>query len=158
MLGNVIEWCQERPLLYRPDRAGTMIDNINIQEYVDINPRLLRGGAFNDRPSLVRSANRYWYAPAYRDASSRVPPRQDLPLIHFTALPLAAFLICDINIYINCIMFREHPYPAQPGRTQKSLAAAHLAVDSWRCIVDGKPGLGHRESVRRRYIALRIIC
>ena len=34
MLGNVYEWCQERPLLYRPDQAGTMIDNINTNEYV----------------------------------------------------------------------------------------------------------------------------
>ena len=32
MLGNVYEWCQERPLLYRPDRTGTVIDNINIQD------------------------------------------------------------------------------------------------------------------------------
>ena len=31
MLGNVYEWCQERPLLYRPDRAGLVVDGINIQ-------------------------------------------------------------------------------------------------------------------------------
>ncbi len=66
MLGNAFEWCQERALIYRPDRAGTIFDNINIQEYIDMNPRLLRGGAFIDPPALVRSAIRFRYAPTNR--------------------------------------------------------------------------------------------
>jgi eukaryotic-like serine/threonine-protein kinase len=67
MLGNVDEWCQERALLYRPDRAGIMVDNSSIQEYVDINRRLLRGGAFIYRPAFVRSAYRLWIAPTIRN-------------------------------------------------------------------------------------------
>ena len=30
------------------------------------NPRLLRGGSFNNQPALVRSADRYWIAPSNR--------------------------------------------------------------------------------------------
>jgi len=66
MLGNVIEWCQQRPPIYRPDRTGTVIDNINIQESVNTD-RLLRGGAFSYVPALVRSAFRYGYAPTTLD-------------------------------------------------------------------------------------------
>jgi formylglycine-generating enzyme required for sulfatase activity len=62
MLGNVFEWVQ--------DRYGRLInttDDINIQESIDtINPRLLRGGSFGDRPALVRSAYRLGIAPSYR--------------------------------------------------------------------------------------------
>ena len=65
MLGNVIEWCQERPPTYRPDRDGTMLDNITTQEYVNTD-RLLRGGAFYYPPAFVRSAVRDWLAPSLR--------------------------------------------------------------------------------------------
>jgi formylglycine-generating enzyme required for sulfatase activity len=65
MLGNVYEGCQERPLVYRPDRAGTVLDNLIIQEYINTD-RLLRGGTFNFRPALVRSAYRNGGAPSNR--------------------------------------------------------------------------------------------
>ena len=65
MLGNVYEWCQERPLLFRPDQAGTIYDDITYKEHAN-SDRLLRGGAFLNLPALVRSANRYWNAPKYR--------------------------------------------------------------------------------------------
>ena len=49
-------------------RKGIYNDDINISEsIVEKNPRLLRGGAFDDRPADVRSAYRYWNAPAYRN-------------------------------------------------------------------------------------------
>ena len=74
MLGNVVEWVQdpsERPFF--AERLINTTDDINIQllrldnAFLSSNkPRFLRGGAFNDRPAEVRSANRFWYAPASR--------------------------------------------------------------------------------------------
>jgi serine/threonine protein kinase/formylglycine-generating enzyme required for sulfatase activity len=64
-LGNVVEWCQDGSLLYRPDQSGIQIDDINTNESVS-KDRLLRGGAFNFQPSYVRSASRSWNQPAYR--------------------------------------------------------------------------------------------
>ena len=74
MLGNVYEWCQEQQLLYRPDRAGTMLDDIKLLEYIDTNIRLLRGGSFIIRPSHARSANRNVYQPAIRNDSNGFRP------------------------------------------------------------------------------------
>jgi formylglycine-generating enzyme required for sulfatase activity len=65
MLGNVHEWCQECLLPYRPGRDGPVFDDINMLEYVQT-ARLLRGGAFIDPASGVRSALRAWFAPANR--------------------------------------------------------------------------------------------
>jgi formylglycine-generating enzyme required for sulfatase activity len=59
MLGNVIEWCQERHANYQPGKAESSIDDI-----VDDHPRLLRGGSFLYRPAVVRSAYRDRYAPS----------------------------------------------------------------------------------------------
>jgi formylglycine-generating enzyme required for sulfatase activity len=59
MLGNVYEWCQERATAYQPGRAES-----SSYEIVDDAPRLLRGGAFANQPTVVRSAFRSRYAPA----------------------------------------------------------------------------------------------
>ena len=67
MLGNVAEWCQDRALQYRPGGTAITNDNIHELEYVnEKNHRLLRGGAFNIQPALVRSAFRIRFAPANR--------------------------------------------------------------------------------------------
>jgi len=67
MLGNVAEWCQDRALQYRPGGTAMTNDNIHELEYVnEKNPRLLRGGAFNIQPALVRSAFRIRFTPATR--------------------------------------------------------------------------------------------
>jgi formylglycine-generating enzyme required for sulfatase activity len=60
-LGNVVEWCQDRSYTYQPGRVDTSHDDI-----IDDIPRLLRGGAFTSRPTLVRSADRNGSAPTYR--------------------------------------------------------------------------------------------
>ena len=58
MLGNVYEWCDGRS--YRYGNAGNKahVDIITKSESVDMNHRLLRGGAFLNRPASVRSAYR----------------------------------------------------------------------------------------------------
>ena len=59
MLGNVYEWCNGRYEDYLAGEGRTFDDKINISESIkQENPRLLRGGAFDDRPALVRSADR----------------------------------------------------------------------------------------------------
>jgi len=68
MHGNVWCWCQETYKPY-PEGYGTSADleddlTITIQQ-----PRVLRGGAFDTQASTVRSASRYWYAPAVRSFS-----------------------------------------------------------------------------------------
>jgi formylglycine-generating enzyme required for sulfatase activity len=65
VLGNVWEWCQERPMGYRPDRNGRVIDGITRDEYINTD-RLLRGGAFTFPPASVRSADRNGNSPAGR--------------------------------------------------------------------------------------------
>jgi formylglycine-generating enzyme required for sulfatase activity len=66
--GNDWEWCQD---LYRPypKAAGDMVipDAESVQGVSSTDDRVLRGGAFNDRPGDARSANRnYLFAPVYR--------------------------------------------------------------------------------------------
>jgi formylglycine-generating enzyme required for sulfatase activity len=68
MLGNVYEWCQDRFQSYQPGRTGISSDNMNASIDIDISiPRLLRGGAFTNRPVDVRSALRGWSAPTNRN-------------------------------------------------------------------------------------------
>jgi formylglycine-generating enzyme required for sulfatase activity len=62
MLGNVVEWCQERSTSYQPSKVSPPTRDI-----IDDSPRLLRGGAFTNRPALVRSADRAALAPTSRD-------------------------------------------------------------------------------------------
>ena len=60
MLGNVYEWCQERFLEYGAGEGGTITDEINTQESIDIKAyRQLRGGSFTSRLANVRSADRH---------------------------------------------------------------------------------------------------
>jgi formylglycine-generating enzyme required for sulfatase activity len=60
MLGNVVEWCQDR---YSNQSEGEPPSRDDISDDI---PRVLRGGAFVNRPALVRSANRYRIAPDSR--------------------------------------------------------------------------------------------
>ena len=67
MLGNVWEWCQDRYVSHGTDGTKRINNPIIIHELInDKSPRFLRGGAFDNPAALVRSANRYRDAPAYR--------------------------------------------------------------------------------------------
>ncbi len=73
MLGNEFEWVQDSIRHPMPERKGASSDRIIRYDYVnDKNPRLLRGGAFGNRPAGVRSAIRGGSAPAYRLTSFRL--------------------------------------------------------------------------------------
>jgi formylglycine-generating enzyme required for sulfatase activity len=70
MHGNVWCWCQETYKPY-PENEGRGI-NVDLEDELTIpieQPRVLRGGAFDTQASTVRSASRYWYAPAVRSFS-----------------------------------------------------------------------------------------
>jgi eukaryotic-like serine/threonine-protein kinase len=66
MLGNIYEWCHERSLPYRPDSAGTIVDDITTEDSTIIN-RVLRGGAFYLPAADLRSAFRGSNAPTHRN-------------------------------------------------------------------------------------------
>jgi formylglycine-generating enzyme required for sulfatase activity len=60
MHGNVWQWCQERALLSRPwgGARAPVEDREDTQPVVELHGRVLRGGAFYDDPSFLRSAAR----------------------------------------------------------------------------------------------------
>jgi serine/threonine protein kinase/formylglycine-generating enzyme required for sulfatase activity/tetratricopeptide (TPR) repeat protein len=62
VLGNAWEWCQDPAVLYRLDRAGTVVDQTDKQEIIN-RERMLRGGAFDSGPAELRSAHRSNSAP-----------------------------------------------------------------------------------------------
>jgi formylglycine-generating enzyme required for sulfatase activity len=73
MLGNALEWCQDRFGLYKPGFGDTAsADDEDKRDIKDIkysdksNLRLLRGGSFYYRASFVRSAVRFRNAPTDR--------------------------------------------------------------------------------------------
>jgi serine/threonine protein kinase/formylglycine-generating enzyme required for sulfatase activity/tetratricopeptide (TPR) repeat protein len=63
-LGNLYEWAQDRHQEYSVDQAAVSQDTISTSSLVDENPRMLRGGAFNYRAAIVRSACRVWNTPS----------------------------------------------------------------------------------------------
>src|SRR5262249_17120134 len=67
MLGNALQWCQERPVYYRAGADGGPVEDVEHKEYIsDIQTRLLRGGSFVKLPLYVRSAYRYKAVPVGR--------------------------------------------------------------------------------------------
>ena len=67
MLGNEMEWCQDKIDASKSWRNGIFNDRINTLDYVnEKNPRLLRGGSFYFVPAFVRSAYRFRDAPSSR--------------------------------------------------------------------------------------------
>ena len=68
MQGNVMEWCQDRPLLYDTDLAGTG-DKEQTGKLSNSQSRVLRGGSFANLAAIVRSALRIDLLPDTRNAS-----------------------------------------------------------------------------------------
>jgi formylglycine-generating enzyme required for sulfatase activity len=64
MLGNALEWCEDRLLYYS---AGQDKEDINdIKDITRDDSRVLRGGSFVFRASILRCAYRSRYVPTYR--------------------------------------------------------------------------------------------
>jgi formylglycine-generating enzyme required for sulfatase activity len=73
MLGNALEWCQERVLYYNTDLLMNN-DKEDIRDISSTQVRVLRGGSFVDQPMLVRSAYRFRYVPADRGFNAGFRP------------------------------------------------------------------------------------
>ena len=67
MLGNALEYCHDKAKPY-PSEAGAAVPDLEAsQDAGDITNntmRIMRGGAFRDRPDGIRCAMRVWIAPA----------------------------------------------------------------------------------------------
>ncbi len=75
MLGDECEWVNDKLRGSRPGRHGNSYDLIIYTEAINERlPRLLRGGAFTDRPALGRSAGHYGATPTYRSPYSGFRP------------------------------------------------------------------------------------
>jgi formylglycine-generating enzyme required for sulfatase activity len=73
--GNVWNWCQERYKPYAQPKEGKALNDI--EDFLRINNqenRVLRGGAFDSRAVLVRSALRDGYGPAIRNINVAFRP------------------------------------------------------------------------------------
>jgi eukaryotic-like serine/threonine-protein kinase len=69
VLGNIFEWCQDNQGASKPLRKGIYNDIISTSaSVVEKDPRIHRGGTVGNPPAIVRSANRAWNAPAYRNS------------------------------------------------------------------------------------------
>jgi formylglycine-generating enzyme required for sulfatase activity len=80
MLGNVFEWCQDDDSASRPKMKGLATDVITMPVRVTSKfPRQLRGVAFFNRPTYVRSAERSKYAPALRSPYFGFRPARTYP-------------------------------------------------------------------------------
>jgi len=65
--GNIIEWCQEQALPYPPgEEARVREDKEDLLKVTDLQDRVLRGGAFHNLGSNLRSAARNKYQPSLR--------------------------------------------------------------------------------------------
>ena len=63
--GNVYTWCQESYQSYPEGKKGEVVeDKEDISTIKAVNSRVLRGGSFDDRASVVRSASRSSDVPA----------------------------------------------------------------------------------------------
>ena len=74
MHGNVWEWVQD---CYKPSYEGAADDTAVITK--DCNLHILRGGAWNYYPKLLRSAYRYATAPEVRMNNAGLRVARDLP-------------------------------------------------------------------------------
>ena len=74
MLGNVWEWVQDCHLSY----AGAPSDG-SAHETNDCQRRVVRGGAWDEPPSVLRSAERFSFGPANRSSNVGLRVARTLP-------------------------------------------------------------------------------
>ena len=75
MQGNAFEWCHGKHLSYAVSATDqTLTDAPETEALQDNLVRVLRGGSFISRPSIVRSANRYATHGGSRNSGFGFPP------------------------------------------------------------------------------------
>jgi len=85
-------WCWSQDVAYRftPSADAHPVADAEQTQYLDISgtdERVLRGGSFIVRASLVRSSFRYGVVPTYRSVNISFRSARTLPLVPFTSLP-----------------------------------------------------------------------
>jgi formylglycine-generating enzyme required for sulfatase activity len=78
MLGNAMEWCEDRALLYVPGQKEEIENSLPLQ-IIEQKNRMIRGGAFIHRPNILRSANRMLDRPGFRNWMLGFRPARTLP-------------------------------------------------------------------------------
>ena len=80
MLGNTYEWCLGRADDYEPDASNTLVDELRKTEAIPGDKsRVIRGGAFFDRPEDSRSAYRDREGPGNRYPTYGFRPARTIP-------------------------------------------------------------------------------
>jgi formylglycine-generating enzyme required for sulfatase activity len=74
MQGSVDAWCQERYMDYPSNQGEVLEDKEDIFGIYNHDYRVLRGGKFGSRASVVRSSYRTYAGPAYHDLSCGFRP------------------------------------------------------------------------------------
>lgn len=81
MQGNVLEWCYDAYVLNPTSKDGEAVgDAPPVASVEDGQDRVLRGGSFSNRTSLVRSASRNFLQPVYRFNTSGFRPARTYSL------------------------------------------------------------------------------
>lgn len=79
LLGNALEWCQDRPLPYPVDQGPKAMDDVEDTQSVQNSAgRVLRGGGFQSQPGDLRSAYRNATEPVSRTADVGFRPARTL--------------------------------------------------------------------------------
>jgi len=78
MHGNVWCWCQENYQSYPGNGAEAAEDKEDELAIAGASSRVLRGGSFGNPPSLVRSADRYNFVPAFRGNNGGFRPARTI--------------------------------------------------------------------------------
>ena len=74
MLGNALEWCQDADGSYKMEGNSAVSDATDTGTITISTRRVLRGGSFGNRPTYLRSADRYYEQPDNRNDNNGFRP------------------------------------------------------------------------------------
>ena len=74
MLGNALEWCQDADESYKIEGNSAVSDATDTGTITISTRRVLRGGSFGNRPTYLRSADRYYEQPDNRNDNNGLRP------------------------------------------------------------------------------------
>jgi formylglycine-generating enzyme required for sulfatase activity len=131
--GNVFAWCQESGKTYPTGKGDRVFDdNEDILSVNNSALRVLRGGSFLNRPSIVRSAGRNSNVPAARNAGTVSVRRGLFRLDHLASLSLpveGGSRLCNrVYFFLGQSLFPERIVPkSKTGKpnSQRSVWRRH---------------------------------